>query len=418
MSAILARMIQGEATVAAAMPAGEATLRWLQTPFRSRTKARRVLPSLLDIQLPFPVEECRCVYPRTEPSDDGSIRALAVAVRETDMARRLDRLGELGLDPTHLDHEALALWEGVDGPDNVTSPEYRIVVYLSPDRVSMASGAGRRLVSAHGLRWSGARSDLSALLPRMAHILRSQCSDPDRPVVWWWTGPLAGRTDLVDEMERDLASRRAVRFVYTEDPASHLARCLATRAMREDASGWNLRGGGWEHPSLRRKRDRRDVRQIVAGLGLGAMLIALNAGWKTVLDRRNRALDHALREVAAELTGLPERAIEPGLARHVVETHLREPGRPKDPFVRSLRGGAAEPLFQAVQEAWRLQLNLTQVEFQQGRLTVRGNGPNEATCRDYAASLEEEGGVVSLDLEGAGSEGRIRFVLSGEFDDE
>ena len=42
----------------AAMPAGRSFSRWLTAPYARPAKARRVFPSLLDIQLPFPLEGC------------------------------------------------------------------------------------------------------------------------------------------------------------------------------------------------------------------------------------------------------------------------------------------------------------------------------------------------------------------------
>lgn len=415
-AAMAARILRGEAAVAGAMPAGEATVRWLQTPFGSRRKAMRVLPSLLDIQLPFPLESCRWAFAQVEFSEAGNVGALAVAVRTADIERRLEQLHRCGMDPTVMDHEGLALWEGTGRSADPGADGYRVVFYLAPERVTMVVGDGGRLATAHGMRWSGRATDAAALMPRIGQVLRAQCADDQRSLACWWTGPLAEDAEVVAALEQGLAARPQIRFQSTDDPGSFLARSLAERALASEDPAWNLRTQGLEHPARRRKQDRGDLRRVAAAFLLAVVLMTLNLGWRTALARRNAALDDSLREMAAELTGLPEEAIEPGLALHVARTHLREPGRPQDPFVRSLQGGAAAPVFRAVRYARQARITLHQVEFQQGRWTVRGAASDEESCRQYAALLEQAGVAAALELGRRSPGGRVPFKLSGEYD--
>jgi len=100
----------GGILVVAALRCRESLVRRLEAPFSSCRKARKVLPTLLDIQLPFPVEDCLCNFIGLHRTKERKVRALAVAARRIDVRRRLDALHTLGIDPVVLDQEGLALW--------------------------------------------------------------------------------------------------------------------------------------------------------------------------------------------------------------------------------------------------------------------------------------------------------------------
>ena len=58
-SALLARARADGILVSAQVPAHATVVRFITAPLASRGKALKVLPSLLDVQLPFPLEKCR-----------------------------------------------------------------------------------------------------------------------------------------------------------------------------------------------------------------------------------------------------------------------------------------------------------------------------------------------------------------------
>jgi hypothetical protein len=102
--------IPADARVAIAMPPRDCVCRWLTTPFASLHKARKVLPTILDIQLPFPLEECVYDFVADRKSDDGHVEALALAARHRAVAGALAQWEAHTVDPAVLDHEGLALW--------------------------------------------------------------------------------------------------------------------------------------------------------------------------------------------------------------------------------------------------------------------------------------------------------------------
>jgi len=95
----------------AAVPVRQSFSHELTAPFSRRSKAVRVLPTLLDLQLPFALDDCLYTFAELK-AESGSVRALAVGARTAEIERRLGDLVEKGIDPLALDHEGLALWSG------------------------------------------------------------------------------------------------------------------------------------------------------------------------------------------------------------------------------------------------------------------------------------------------------------------
>ena len=99
---------KGAAALALCAPAAQTVVRCLRAPFASPRKAAKVWASLLDVDLPFPVESAACFYgaPRL---DHGSTVAVAAAIRKSDLAALGEACRAAGFEPTHCDAEALAL---------------------------------------------------------------------------------------------------------------------------------------------------------------------------------------------------------------------------------------------------------------------------------------------------------------------
>jgi Tfp pilus assembly PilM family ATPase len=139
-----------------ALPVRESLTRWVEVPFRNAGKAERVLAAALDIQLPFALEDCAYTFLEIRRAvGRDATRALAVAAREADVARRVDEMKARGVDPVVLDHEGLALWSQAlrELPARAADGNRpRIVVYAGTDRSAIVVGLGEEYLGAYGLR--------------------------------------------------------------------------------------------------------------------------------------------------------------------------------------------------------------------------------------------------------------------------
>lgn len=86
---------------AAALPAREAYVRWLQLPFAEPGKVEAALPFELSAQLPVAVEECATAFRKPLPLEAGGFRLTAAAARTTTLAPLLESLDD-GAEPLHI----------------------------------------------------------------------------------------------------------------------------------------------------------------------------------------------------------------------------------------------------------------------------------------------------------------------------
>lgn len=275
----------GRTAVAAAMPQCASILRWVDTPLTNTGKARRVLPSLLDIQLPFKLEECACEFPRVERRPEGHVRGLAAVARATDVTQRLGELRAQDIDPFFLDQESLALWTQAlaEWPPQANAAgvqPLRALIYLGAERSVLVLGRGASLLSAHSLH--GLQAD------HITRLLRAQCDEPGGGlphVEWLWVGPEALRQDTIASFLRDIGNDEPGASRVAADPELFLPRALAVRARTDSPLPCNLRSGEMVHPVLAGKRRRRSLTIALTCLAAGLLLIVAHIVWRNGLDR-------------------------------------------------------------------------------------------------------------------------------------
>ena len=255
----------GHAIVATGMPVHETVTRWLETPISSAAKARKVLPSLLDIQLPFPLESCLYDFIEFRRGAERGIDALAVAARTQDVVARLGACRGAGFDPARLDHEGLALWSQSIREMPAERNAVRLVVYLGHDRTALVLGQGETFQAAHSIRVgirdlfpAGADADpnrLRSFAARVQQILHSQTTEPDHGNLQWvWTGLGAARPDALKALQSALSGQGVSRHLAHREPATFLARALGERALEPGPLPCNFRTGALAHPLEARQR--------------------------------------------------------------------------------------------------------------------------------------------------------------------
>ncbi|MDD4871699.1 MAG: hypothetical protein PHR77_14165, partial [Kiritimatiellae bacterium] len=253
----------GKAVAVGALTASESFSCWLEAPFLSFRKALKVLPTLLDVQLPFALEDCIYDFVETKqkqltgktdiigkellPVEGGVTRALAVAARMEDIQKKIELFKTFGIDPVVLDQEGLALWTQsllevpvVTGTENTP----RIVVYLGIERSTMAIGRGGELISAHSLGPNN--------IAQISRLLKAQLKQghgrKDADVRWMWTGPGVGDAALFGKLQESLRSEWPGTSIVHDKPETFLARAVATRALLAGPLRCNLRSGTFLHP--------------------------------------------------------------------------------------------------------------------------------------------------------------------------
>lgn len=394
----------------------ESFLRVLAAPFPSVTKARRVFPSLLDVQLPFPLESCSCAFLGARRTDDGRVEACAVAARREDVDRALARLGAAGFDPEQVDHEGVALWTRSLAELPPAGEAWRAVVYIGHDRTSYVMGRGRALRAASGVRTGlrdyadPARRDaaLRQLASRLVPWIRSQ--DPGS-LQWVFTGPGAADAGVLDAARAALDLPAASGSVVHDRPSTFLARALAARALTAGPLACNMRAGEQEHARHSNARALGLRRSILLAAAAALAVLAINAGWLVHLTRQRDGLQQRVVEQARALAGVDR--LPRGQELLTAERALQEKAPLLEPFRQALAPSLLHQLGPLLDTASSHGMTLDALSLRPQAVSCSGTASDWAHCEAIKALLDAAGWRTEIDRREAGADERVHFAIKG-----
>jgi hypothetical protein len=392
--------------VVAAVPLRSSVVRRIAAPFAGRRKALRVLPSIADVQLPFPIEECRYAFLDVCPTPEANVDALAVIARDADVRRELESLAAAGFDPVTLDSEALCLWtQSLREARPQARNEIRLVVHMEPGGFSLLVGSGRHLLGAHALH----DRDPAAASRRVARYRKSDLPAEAR---WCFAGPEATETAARQFHETASGAWPGPMLLHAE-PASFLGRALAMRELGGSDLPCNLRAGPLEHPARRMRLHRVSLRAAAAVLACGLVL----AGVAVHAMRRTASAEMSARAEVARLvdrlagyrvTARGEHAI--AIARDAVQKRIAL----LRPFARQLADSPAAVLPDIAGAAKAQGIRIESLSLSPTRLVLAGSGPTWRSAEELAARLQTRLASVRLDRRDARADLRIPFTITAE----
>jgi len=387
----------------ACMPVTECMAQWIDAPYRSFSRAKRVFPTLLDIAMPFPIEECEVEFLEPQRGAGGNVRALAVAARHSHIEARLAGCRDAGFDPMILDHEGLAIWtQSLAETPAASADAFRAVLRADPGRSVLVIGRGRSFIGAQTLPGIGTET--------LSRALRTRLGAAPVPVFWALCGAEAtDRTEaarILSALPDDWVGSSCVH----ESPAEFAARAFACRALLRGPLRVDLRGVRFRHPDSAKRagRDRNRALWLVAAAGF--LLCAAASAAVLKAGRMEREADATFASLRDSLLGysLPvkgERAISVVAAEL---TTRKENARPfRDTFTPSLVTLAGRLTEIADRDGLRLAtLNLS------GRaVDASGMAPRWNAWSEFVRQLGDSGYAVAVKTGNAGPDGRIPFTV-------
>ncbi len=400
--------ISSGARVAVAMSPRESVCRWLETPFSSAGKARKVLATVLDIQLPFPLEECVHSFVMERKSEKGTIGALAVAARHPMVEARLGSCAQQGIDPSVLDHEGLALWTQAtlevpqEGSDDDAQP--RIVIYAGLDRACIVLGRGAQFINSHSCTL-----DHPA---QMLRLLRAALGEPLGGVSWIWAGPRAADRSF-DAVRQPIEQLAAGSSTTVEQPHAFLARALSRRMARPGTMPCNFRVGPFADArhALRSSRSltRISVGMIVLGILLwGTALLNWRAGVTA-----KAAASHKFSNLYQQVTGMPTAGAKGvhavTMARRAQDSSTKDLKRLQYLLAPSL----TIPLLDLISAANSASLKIHECRLSDKTWRVAGLAKDRQSCDGLKAMALKAGFEVELSWgDAADGQDTIPFVMS------
>ena len=391
--------------VAACMTARECVAQWIEAPFGARSKAMRVFPTVLDVDLPFPLDACAYAFLDAHKGSETSYRALAVASRLETMRRKIEALAALGMEPHALDQESLALWSQSlrEAPPAAGADELRVVLYMADDRWCLVAGRGRRILHTHAPR-PDQRDNMLRVLD--AHVR------PAERVRWCIAGPAAEKAAA--GIERELLAARPGTWMVHNEPAAFLARGLATRQLVREPYACNLRAGALEHAGSQSRAARRSLLAAIAVLAAAVFLVAVNLGVRVDVAGRQAAMENTYRALTARVAGYDIGAAKGEHALRIVEEALRRRETAHASFLAAFEPSLAAFVLDVVRAAGKAGLKIESMSIDKSALSAKGTAPEWRSPEPLVALAGASGYKVTLQRSDVGADGRIPFELRTE----
>ncbi len=398
--------------VVAALGPRECITHWVQAPFGSAAKARKVLPTLLDIQLPFPLESCAYAFPVQHRTLEGGQRALGAAARGQDLDARLAALATVGIDPAVLDPEGLALWTQslaeAPGPAPMAPAPLRAVLNLEAQRGTLVLGVGAEYGAAHSVSLESVED--------WRRLVRAVGGEAPTGMDWWLTGAGAADAAVVESLRSRLtAAFPEARVAVHRDPATFLARALAVRAVTEGPWRCNLRSGSRTQAEWRRRGMRRGRRVLAAALAAGLLLGLANGlvGWR--LFAAAEALRTETDQLARALAGPALGAARGEQALLIARRQWMARRESLAPYAAAFAPSLTTTIASVAETAQRADMTLERLSLRAGGLEITGRGPLWESAEALEALLDRQGYTVRLERQAVpGMEpSSVAFTVTG-----
>jgi len=401
---------------------------WLNAPFSSRTKATKVFPSLLDIQLPFPLEECMYQFPDIRQMPDKTFSALAVAARLENIQECLRSYKAHGINPVLFDHEGLALWTQSIREMPPTTESTRVIFYISDDHVTIVIGEGERFINANSINNSvchhsdsvsagsgristnpdGSIDMLAGQIERFLHAEIKLGTS----VQWVACGTGALNTSLVETLHHRLSEEWPGTLTLHGEPEIFLARALCIRALGRQPLPCNFRSQDLTHPVIMREARRMTVLVATLFVITALFLCVINAAWHIISSRRLSLTKNAISTLAASIA--PDVRIQYGQELRETKNALDKQSELAKPFLNALGPFLSVRLANIINAGKRYHLIFETLSLEQNTLSISGTAEDWDECEYFADHLRKMGYSIALERQEAIADTLVHFSVKGD----
>jgi len=413
---LLTAVEKEQAVFISILPVSDSICRWLTTPFPSIRKARQVFPSLLDIQLPFKLEQCRYRFIDVQQKA-GQVKALAVAARDEQIENHIEQCQSLQIDPVVIVHEGLALWNLSRSEVPPKTDEQRIVTWIGKDHSILLFGKGKSFTCAENISIGTAslsaddESSSDAWGQRVSLIMHAHASDIGPEIIWYWCGPGAVNEELITSLQNQCVTHNVVTYRTHKEPEHFAGKAANTLLLSRSPLFSNFRDGPFSHTLTKRMNERVHTTARLLTTLLGILLILVNVAWLILLHRSDIRIDAELHQRVKQLThgGSAPKAQEVLTVNRILDAQ-----RPAwREFARMLEQRPARQLANLVKECSDRHIHISQLSITPNDMLIRGDADHWNAGGELEIIMQQTGYKTSLTRKDAGADERVHFQLKG-----
>ena len=411
--------------IAMSMAVHETFTRWLVAPFQSYGKTKKILTSLLDIQLPIPIEDCVYSFLKMQSGPNKKIETLAIAIPKDNLKSTIEYFKKQGLDPEHLAHEGLTIWSQSILELPPEHNEHRIIANLGYEHCSLSIGHGTKWLTAHSLRFKCSEllstiddrtsdqntATLNHFMQRTRQLLRAHVSKASaKDIHWLWAGPGASESRLVEAIQDELKSIPCT-FGKHNKPNTFLARALACRALRPGPMHLNFREHYCRHPQISKQRIAQSRKTALCSISVGLTILFMALSWTIYIQHKKGMLQKSLISHAQKLTQLKK--IPKGFEVRTVKQAIQRSASATNLFLQMFQPSLTTQLQKILHTAYAHNITINSLSLDDDTVRMSGTSKEWTQCEELKKKLQLWGYEVDLDQPGLGTDLSIPYHLQG-----
>ncbi len=394
-------IIPDNAVCSVCLSARNSLTRRLEAPFTARRKAKKILPTLLDIQLPFSIETCAYDFLDYKKKPDGTMDILAVAATNENIAGKINEAQKYGIDPEIIDVEGLAVWSQILRETELND-SIKVVVVLEGQSSSLTIGRGSDFVNSYGLN--------AADVSRALRLLKAYASDA-KNIVWYFAGSMVNDENIISLWKSKLMESGYTNIKIINQPELFIARALAIRPLANDRMFNNMRRGGNLHPKIKKHNDVNKIRLSAFLFITGLIILAGAVVLRNQAEQKKVSLSKTASTLVDSLAGYHV-AARGSNAVTVVENSIAKQKSELRPFLFAFAPSLLETISKISAIADKNNISIEEISLEYNKCSINGLASDYNGINKIAALLRENGFDVNNNYGNSTADGGITFQIT------
>jgi type II secretory pathway component PulL len=395
------------AIVSSALPIKDTLLLNFNIPLSSKKKALQVLPSMLDVQLPFPLEDCLYKVVSSRKLMDNTLSFTTIIVRRKIMERHLAFLQENGVVVDHLDSEATVLFE----EGSLVFPKSKKIVVINMEResISVIISEEQAIKSAYTLKVERDKKneELDLWLKRITKIENLNSQHFDMVI----TGKDASSI-LAGEIARKLSSSISPEVSIMPDSEFAFTETIAKRLITPKKYTLNFLEDEYEPKRAKECKMRLMRMRSLFLLAVSVALIFINSLHYIFWYLKKSNLEQAIASLSQKI--MPETRLPKGMEIFEINRKMLQHSEEIQPLVGIVANQTFSTFSSLLANIAKKNLIISNLTINDKQIVISGNSTVWQDCEELANWLKTKGFTVTLEKKSFSTFNTTQFAIKAD----
>ncbi len=398
---------QPDAAIAFVLPASETLVLNVNVPLSSKKKALQVLPSMLDVQLPFPLEHCIFKVIHLEKMPDDTYRFTVVVAKRSIIEKYLKWFHNKGIELQAM-YSEVALSLSI-AQEIYPKGEKSVIINLEEASISLVVVEEDTVKASYAFKLNNTISerDLNQWIKRIAKAenLASQC----------YNFVLIGKetkSKLANEILSKLALDQKVNI--TTHPAAEFAITHAACSLSSSSkhNTLNFLEDEYESEKVRTLKNKMASRRLLIIASAALFLILINFFHIGLCHLKQKEIDTEIASLTQKI--LPETSLPKGMELFEINRKMQQHLEKTITLQEIVENYVLSVFSKVTTNLIRKNILISNLSINDQQILVTGSTANWKDCEELANLFKDQGYTVALEKKPVSTFNTQQFIMKLE----